>query len=325
VDCERNGFEPFDVAIIGGGPAGLSAASMLGRCRRRTVVYDFGRPRNWATGGAHGYLGLEGTSPQVLLERGQLEARKYGVEIAKSQVQSIHCNSLEEQPRHFSIYADDGNVATRAVLLATGVKDQLPPIMGFAEYFGRSVHHCPYCDGWEHRDQRLVAFGEKSSAVPFAVSLLRWSSDVTHCSNGRLLGVDERRMLARNGVTLEEDRIIELKGRDGILQSVLFSSGRSLECDAIFYNHHAHSISALVSDLGCRLNEEGFIHTDKSHGTSVAGVFAAGDLDGEVQMAIVAAAEGLVAAMEINQFLQHEEDEQRGRESAAISLARSPL
>src|SRR5437868_7706813 len=169
----------FDVAVIGGGPAGLSAALMLGRCRRRVLLCDLGQPRNRHSQALHGYLTRDGVSPATLCELGRAELAPYGIEL-----RSIGVTAIRRRADGFEISLTGGlEEAARFVLIATGVIDDLPAIPGFQECYGRSVFHCPYCDGWEWRDRRLAVFGGRDAAH-MAVGLKTWSADIVVCSNG---------------------------------------------------------------------------------------------------------------------------------------------
>src|SRR5882757_8200312 len=168
--------ENFDVAIVGGGAAGLNAAVILARACRRVVLFDHGKPRNYAARGVHGFLGLDGISPNDLRERGRGEALSYGVAIDDREVIAARVMSGADQPApRFVIETDNTSITTRSVLLATGMIDHLPKIPGLRELYGYSVHHCPYCDGWEHRGKHLAALAEGAAAVSLAQSLRVWS------------------------------------------------------------------------------------------------------------------------------------------------------
>ena len=301
----------FDVAIVGGGPAGLSAAVVLGRSCRRVVVFDHGRPRNYAAQAVHCYLGRDGIDPGALRERGRSEAKSYGVEFIDAEVVSA-CRLAAPGNRlgGFEIQTSAQSFAVRALLLCTGVVDRLPDISGIRDFYGRSVHHCPYCDGWEHRNHRLVALGNSPAVVELAISLRTWSPHVAACSNGRMLSEEERSALRARGASFRTETITGLRGTDGRLEQVLFDSGPPLLCDALFFSSGQFQHSPLTTQLGCEQDEHGLVRTGKKQSTGVDGLFLAGDADGEVQFAIVAAAEGAIAAVAINHLLQ-EDDRQR--------------
>jgi thioredoxin reductase len=308
---ENASVPDYDVAIVGGGPAGLSAAAVLGRARRRVVLFDHGQPRNFAAQGVHCYLGHEGISPSALRELGRSEARHYGVELVDAKVLTARrLSDSDKTLAGFELQTSDRTLVARALLLCTGVVDELPEIANLRKFYGRSVHHCPYCDGWEHRNQRLVAFGETAKAVvELALSLRTWSPHVTACSHGERFNDEQRARLAKNEIAFRQERIVDMRGKDGVLEELSFESGPPLKCDALFFSSDQFQRSPLAAQLGVESDDDDRMRTGKKQNTGVRGLFLAGDADGEVQFAIVAAAEGAVAAVAINHVLQ--EDERR--------------
>jgi thioredoxin reductase len=301
----------YDVAIIGGGPAGLSAAVVLGRARRRVVLVDDGKPRNYAARGVHCYLGHDDVAPDALRELGRKEARHYGVElIGAKAIAARHLSGTGKMLPGFEVQTSDRTIVARTLLLCTGVVDVLPDIAHLSEFYGRSVHHCPYCDGWEHRDERLVAFGKTSkSAVELALSLRTWSPHVAACSHGERFTEEQRARLARNEIAFRQERVVELRGAGGVLEELAFDSGPPLKCDALFFSSDQFQRSPLAAQLGVGMDDDNHMRSGSKQNTQVHGLFLAGDADGEVQFAIVAAAEGAVAAVAINHILQ--EDDRR--------------
>ncbi|MCC6494231.1 MAG: NAD(P)/FAD-dependent oxidoreductase [Pirellulales bacterium] len=300
----------FDAAIVGGGPAGLNAAIVLGRCRRRVALMDDGKPRNYAAREIHGYLGLECASPQELRAAGRREAARYGVEFIDGEVTAVGvCSDGGDGRRSlFELQVGDRpSVRARKLLLATGVRDQLPDIENLRDFYGTTVHHCPYCDGWEHRDRRLAAVGDGVAAVGLALLLRNWSAHVVACANGRPLSAEDRARAERNGVLIREERAVRLEGQGGQVERLHFAAGPPEPCDALFFSGDMVQRSRLPLMLGCQCDERGLIMTRGKQGTGVRGLFLAGDADGDVQFAIVAAAEGAIAATAINRELQDEE------------------
>jgi thioredoxin reductase len=296
----------YDVSIIGGGPAGLSAAIVLGRACRRVVLFDHGKPRNDAARAVHNFLGLDGLSPSEVRARGEREAASYGAEIRKCEVTSAARLSVGAQPPRFKLTTECGSVESRALLLATGVVDALPQIPGVHDLYGRRIHHCPFCDAWEHRGKHLIVFGDGSGLAELALTLRGWTKEITVCSNGQSIGEHERRQLAANEIELRQERIKRFVDRNSTSLEVEFASGPLLSCEAAFFSAGQKQSSALPISLGCEIDEEGLVRRDKKQMTCIQGVFVAGDAAGEVQLAVVAAAEGVIAATAINKMLQEQ-------------------
>ena len=293
----------FDVAIVGGGPAGLSAALLLGRCRRRVVLFDHGQYRNYAASAVNGYLNLDGIHPTDLRDRGRKEATAYGVRIETCEVASAECCSDGSQwPTAFKLETKEASYEARAVILSTGVQDALLEIPGLRELYGQCIHHCPFCDGWEHRDQRLVALGRAASAAKLAITLREWSEDVVACSNGEPFSPNERRQLAACGVPRDDRVVKELRSR-GASHELIFESGDPRPFDAMFFSADQSQAGKLPVVLGCKTADDGLIQTNDKQGVEEDGLFVAGDIHSDVQMAIVASAEGAIAATAVNKML----------------------
>ena len=288
----------YDVIIVGAGPAGLSAALMLGRCRRRVLVCDTGRPRNRVSQALHGYLTRDGIPPLDFLALARADLRQYGsVELRDVEVVGAVCR----EP-HFEVTLAGGDVlGCRKLLLASGVVDNLPEIDGFRDLYGRSVFHCPYCDGWEVRDQPLAIYGAGQRGLGLSLELTAWSRDLVLCTDGPSgIGADDARRLSDNGIRVREDRVAKLEGEDGILRHVVFAGGSRLPRRALFFTTGQSQRSDLLMRLGCEFNDKGTVRTGKYETTHLPGLFVAGDASRAVQWVVVAAAEGAEAAFAIN-------------------------
>lgn len=302
-------MQQYDVIIVGGGPAGLSAALVLGRCRRKVLVCDAGKPRNAAAVKMHGYVSRDGINPRELLRLAREEVACYGVEVLAAEVVDATCTQSDGGTRFEATLADGRVMASRKMLLATGVVDLLPSVEGINDFYGKSVHHCPYCDGYEHRDQVIVAYGRGEKAAGLALCLQTWTDRVVACVDGGEISDEYVATLKRNHVAIRTERLLRLEGEGGQLRRIIFESGPPLDCDALFFNTDQVQRSTLPLSMGCGYDDAGAVITTGKQGTRQRGLFLAGDADGDVQFVIVAAAEGATAATAINRELQ---DEDRG-------------
>jgi thioredoxin reductase len=302
----------YDVLIVGGGPAGLSAALLLGRCRRRVLVFDSERYRNARTHGVHGFLSRDGIKPAELLSIARRELETYQVEVRRSTVVDV-----QRTARGHRVTLNDGSkVEGRRILLATGMQDPLPKVEGIDEFYGVSVHHCPYCDGWEHRDEPLAAYGLRRSAFGLALSLKTWSPDVVLLTDGPArFSQEELQTLETLQIPLFTGRIAKLEGAGRQLERIVFRKGQTLDRRAVFFNTKPRQSCDIGSLLHCEFSEKGAIKTDRWERTCVPGVYAAGDCSRNVQWVAVAVSQGAIAAEKINIELQ-EEDRTRILESA---------
>lgn len=293
----------LDVIIVGGGPAGLSAALVLARCLRRVEVFDNGRARNRRAREIHGFLTRDCTPPAEFIRLAHADLARYDVPVTPDEVE----DAARLQDGRFRVALASGVVReSRKLLLATGVSDLLPDIPGFAELYGSSVHHCPYCDGYEHRHRPLAAYGRGAAALGLALSLRTWSGDVAACTDGEPLGAEEVARARRNGIAVRQERVTGLEGRNGRLERIVFQSGPALRREAVFFNTGQVQRSDLPRRLNCRFRDDGAVETDQRQCTGVPGLYLAGDADRDVQFVIVGAAEGATAAVAINRELQDE-------------------
>jgi len=300
----------FDVLIVGAGSAGLSAALTLGRCRRRVLLADGGPPRNAPSPAVHGFLTRDGVRPAKLLELGRSQLAPYPT----IDVQELKITRLHQLAKGFRAEGTTSEGAAWAgtasrVLLATGVDDLLPALPGFRELWGTGVLHCPYCHGYEVRDQPLAVYGRGKAAVGLALLLTNWSKDITVVTDGPGHLTDYgRQRLRYHHIGLRQEPVARLVGGpDGLLRCVEFTDGTFLERAALFLHAPQEQRSALAADLGARLTHKGAVWVDKNSQTSISGLYAAGDTTPGQQQALLAAAAGGKAAICLNEALTKEQ------------------
>ena len=259
----RRRARAWDCIVVGAGPAGLNAALVLGRARRRVLVLDNAQPRNYATHEMHGVLGHDGLDPADLRARGRAELGRYGVEVVTADVQDAEV--LDGAVRLSSARGAD---LTRTVLLATGMLDEVPDIPGFADLWGTSAHTCPYCDGFEHRDERLAVLAAGARGEHLAVVLRQWSADVVLLSNGpHELAADQLARVHALAIPIIETPVVALDGDvAGRLRRVRFDNGETLDRDALFFYVGWRLRIDVARALGCRLRDDGSIAVDSEPG-----------------------------------------------------------
>lgn len=290
----------IDTLIVGGSVAGLSAALLLGRCRRTVLVCDAGRPRNRHSGHMHAFLSREGIPPAEFLEIARAQVREFDT-VALRQGEVERLEAIDGGFR--AVMNGEEACSARTVLLATGVVDELPALPGIEAFYGRSVHHCPYCDGWEHRDQRIAVHGAGEAGRELAEEMLTWSRRVFYCADGGEVSAGERERLIRLGVRVIDARVAGLEGRDGRLGAVRFADGSREACGALFFSAPQRRTGDLARQLGCAVEEEPFVACEQDVRTCVPGVYVAGNRSAGLQLAIVATAEGAKAAHAIHNDL----------------------
>ncbi|MBC7869687.1 MAG: NAD(P)/FAD-dependent oxidoreductase [Chitinophagaceae bacterium] len=294
----------FDVIIIGGGPAGLSAGLTLGRFRRSVLICDGQHPRNAKSTGVHGFFSRDGIHPQELLKIAREQLTPYST----VQVRSQEVIDIVQSDAHFTVYFQDGaSELAKKILFATGVKDVLPAIDDIDALWGKSVYHCPYCHGWEARDKAIAVLANGDASIHYSKLLHSLSNDIVICTNGRLeMSNSERLQLDRLGINITETPILHLKRQDTTLEGIVFTDGSYLQRDVIFVRPAQIQHSLLPAKLGCAMTENGFVDVDEQGKTSIEGVYAAGDLTSMMQQVLFAASRGAASAAGINYELAHE-------------------
>lgn len=303
------GGEIHDVAIVGGGPAGLSAGIWLARYLHSVVLVDSGDPRNWATRGVNGFLGLPQIRPPELRELGRAECRRYGVNLVDAIVDRVR--QLDDE--RFVVALENGaQYEARRLLLAIGLRDRWPDIPGLDHVFGANAHVCPDCDGFECRGKKTVVVGTGRKAVGLALNLTTWTHDVIVCTNGEPPGFDREeycQKLDALNIPVLTDRITRITAGAASreIYSLELDSGMCLDADKLFFTFGQKAADDLGVQVGCERDEEGQILIDDRYHTSVSNVFAAGDIVPGPQLAVVAASDGAMAALAIHKSLVPEE------------------
>jgi len=292
----------YDVAVVGGGPAGLCAALWLARYLHNVVVVDSGDPRNWETRGINGYLGHQGIRSPELRTLGRAECAKYGVEF----VSGIVDQAINETGELFAICLRDGpTIEAQRILLAIGIKDFWPDISGLERCYGETVHVCPDCDGYETRDKKTVVVGTGRKAVGTALALATWTRQIVICTNGEKPEMSQILLdkLKTLNIPVLEAPIKCVLSKASEITGLELEGAMSLDCERLYFAIGQYPSDDLGAQLGCKRDEMGRLVIDERNHTSVKNVFAAGDIAPGPQMAIVAAASGAVAAIAIHASL----------------------
>jgi len=291
-----------DVAVIGGGPAGLSAALWLARYLHSVVLVDSGDPRNWETRGINGFLGAHSIRSPDLRARGRADAEKYGAELVDDTVDMV--KAIDDDC--FRLKLKEGkSIDARRLLLAIGIKDYWPSIPGLADCYGETAHVCPDCDGYETHGRKTVVVGTGRKAVGMALALTTWTDKIVICTNGEPAGINAEHLAqlkALNIPTLEQE-ITCIKSKDGEIYCLELADGMALDCDRLYFAIGQYPADDIGKQLGCKRDEMGLIEVTDNNRTSVKNVYAAGDITPGPQLAIVAAASGVVAALAIHHSL----------------------
>jgi thioredoxin reductase len=296
------GRDEFDVVVVGGGAAGLNAALVLARARRRVAVIDGADPRNAGAAHMHGFLSRDGMPPAQLLEAGRAEVVRYGGELMQDRVARIE--------RGFAVHLTSGStLGARRVLVATGLRDELPDVPGLRERWARDVLHCPYCHGYEVRDQPIGVLSGLAPdlALHLALLLPQWSSDVVFFPHTHELPADQREQLTARGVHIADGAVTRLVVHDDAVRGVELTGGQVVPRSAVFVGPRFVPRDELLVGMGCETDETGWVRTDPSGRTSVEGVWAAGNVVDPRAQVITAAGTGSVAAIALNTDLLHED------------------
>jgi thioredoxin reductase (NADPH) len=292
----------YDVAVVGGGPAGLCAALWLARYLHKVVVVDSGDPRNWETRGINGYLGHQGIRSPELRALGRAECAKFGVDF----VSGIVDEASNDAGELFEIRLREGSAfEARRILLAIGIKDFWPDIPGLERCYGETVHVCPDCDGYETRDKKTVVVGTGRKAVGMALALTTWTRQIVICTNGEKAEMGQALLdkLKALNIPVLEAPIKGVVSKSTEIIAIDLEGGMSLDCERLYFAIGQYPADDLGAQLGCKRDELGRLVIDDRNHTSVKDVYAAGDIAPGPQVAIGAAASGAVAAIAIHASL----------------------
>ena len=295
----------FDVIIIGGSNAGLSAGMSLARALRKVLIIDSGTPCNKQTPESHNFLTHDGRKPAEILEAGKAQLLKYStVSILKSLATGASGSNNNFEVSTF----DSRRFVSKKLLFATGVKDIMPDIDGFAECWGISVLHCPYCHGYEFKERKTGVLTNGEFATDFGMLIRNWTNDLTLFTNGEsTLTQEQLQKLSKRNITLVEKRIKNLTHQKGYIQSILFEDGSSQELEAVYARPPFEQHCKIPEQLGCAVNDQGYIEVDEFKRTTVPGIYAAGDNITRFRSVANAVASGNTAGAFINHDLINEE------------------
>jgi thioredoxin reductase len=295
----------WDVIVVGGGPAGISAAMVLARSRRKVLLIDEGKQRNLKSHGLHNFVTRDGILPPDFLDLAHKELANYPVKFIKSSVLS----AAREENLFRLKDAKNKEYTCRKVLLATGVSDHVPEIPGMKELWGCAVFHCPFCDGYECKENKIGLYARKHNGYGMALALRNLSREVTLYTDGAFyLKALQRQQLEKRQIRIVTKRVSHLVHEEGKLLAVALVNGEELPCDYMF-THHGHKVhSLLLEQLQCSLTRKGAAITNRQQQTNVPGVYVAGDASIDMHFVVVASAEGVKAAVAIHNDLLQEEN-----------------
>ena len=299
---DKSSDDVYDVAIVGGGPAGLSAALWLARYLHKIVLIDSGDPRNWETRGINGIIGSQGIRSPELRKQARADAERFGAVFIDDQVTTVQNMNAE---RFNLILKENGKIAARRVLLAIGIKDKWPPIEGLDACFGETAHVCPDCDGYETRNCKTVVIGSGRRAVGMALNLANWTRHLVICTNGEPADMTQGYLdkLKALNIPVLAEKVTRVTSGDGQIRCMNLEGGMQLDCERLYFAIGQYPADDLGVQLKCERDDGGHIVVNEKHQTTVMNVFAAGDIVPGPQLAIAAASDGAIAALAIHSSL----------------------
>ncbi|AWI35831.1 thioredoxin-disulfide reductase [Bacillus safensis FO-36b] len=298
----------LDCAIIGGGPAGLSAALVVGRGRKQVIVFDNELPRNRVTQESHGFITNDGMTPFEIRQAGEADLQKYPhIEIKRSQIVDI-----QKKEESFTLLTHEGDAfEAKKIILATGLQDILPEIEGIHDVYGKTLFSCPFCDGWELKEKALALIAENQRALHMAKLLSNWTKDLIVFTNGHVLAEEDKTLLTAHSIQVIDVPIVSIDHDNGQLRSLQLANGEIVNREGGFVASEFKQSAPFAEKLGCQMTKNAGIETDILGRTTVSGVFACGDNLGGPAQLVLAAAAGSQAGMGVIHDLVQEEFQEK--------------
>ncbi|OYN67325.1 MULTISPECIES: NAD(P)/FAD-dependent oxidoreductase [Bacillus] len=294
----------LDCAIIGGGPAGLSAALVVGRGRKQVIVFDDELPRNRVTQESHGFITNDGMTPFEIRQAGEADLQKYpSIKIKRSRIVDI-----QKKEESFTLLTHEGDTfEAKKIILATGLQDILPEIEGIHDVYGKTLFSCPFCDGWELKDKALALIAENQRALHMAKLLSNWTKDLIVFTNGHVLAEEDKALLTAHSIQVIDEPIVSIDHDNGQLRALQLANGETVKREGGFVASEFKQSAPFAEKLGCQMTKNAGIETDILGRTTVSGVFACGDnLGGPAQLVLAAAAGSQAGMGVIHEFVQEE-------------------
>lgn len=294
----------YDCAVIGGGPAGMTASLVLGRARRKVILFDDNKPRNAVTKESHGFLTRDGVKPAELKQIAHAELSQYpSIFIKNSEV--IKVKKVEDV--FFIETTERETFFVRKIIFATGIKEALPDIEGLQTFYGKSIFSCPYCDGWELKEKTIAIISNHQAIYELIKLLYNWSKNLIVCTDGSCtITKEEKNELAQKGIQLFEQKVKKVVGSNGLVHAVQFIDETEVAIEGGFITPEWVPTTSMAKALGCEIDKHGGLNTDGLGRTNIEGVYAAGDVTTPSQV-IIAAGEGSKAAIGVNTDLTNED------------------
>lgn len=291
----------FEVIIIGGSYSGLSAAMSLGRSLRQVLLIDSGLPCNRQTPHSHNFITQDGEKPAVISAKAKLQVERYKT-IHFYNGLAIKANKKENA---FEVSTESGEVFTsRKILFASGVKDLLPEIKGFADCWGISVLHCPYCHGYEVKNEKTAIIANGEMAFEYAKLISNWTKDLRLCTNGKsALTLEQTQILKKKKISIFEEEIDFFEHNGGYVSNIVFKNQEKVEVKAVYARPRFEQHCSLPADLDCEMNEQGLLKVDSMQKTNIHGIYASGDCTTQMRSVAIAVSTGSFAGAVINKEL----------------------